>query len=891
LNDETRRRLGEWRRSWQATTSLTEEELDELAQHLREAASGLREEGLGEVEAFDRAVARLGAPEDVAREYEKARPRTRGAPVGRWYFDLRYAARKLVAHPVFTLVAVASIGVAIAANTLAFSVINGLLLRDPGYGASEALVEVYTGSIDDPSQQSVSSWPMVGDLRSYSELFEGVVGYEPLFGRMLSGGTYAPVFGEVVSGDFFDVLAVPMALGRSFTPDDATSEAAVAVLSYDTWRGRLGGRPDALGATVEVNGEPLTVIGVAPEGFRGAIPVFVSHVWVPIWMLPLGPQDEGSTGPAPAESRDRWMTQLKARLRPGVSAADAEAVLIRSADGLAASYPESYSEVRFRVIPTDDVSLSPAADGIAFPLAGGVLGVVAVVLMIASMNLAGFMLARGADRATELRLRQALGATRGRLMGQLFIESLMLSGLGAAVGLLLCEAALGVFARVELPIPILLDFDFSIDRSVLLYTVGVALAAAILFGLAPAWHSTRGEAGRGVAGSSGARLTGSGRIRAVLLTCQVAVSLLFLVWGGLLTRSFLAESRVDLGFRAAGAAVVTVELASSGYRVSDQPALLDRLRAEAGRRPELESVAFTTRVPLGSVTSSADVVLPGAVEPVPVEQFSVSPEYFDAMGIRPIDGRPVLASDRRDAAPVVVVSRSFAERYGGDGATVGASIEVDGTACEIVGIVEDVRVERPREGSTPHLYRPLGQTGAFLLSVVGVASGDSEAALRALESTLETVDPDVVVWSSATIEDQLSLTLMGPRIGAGLLVGAAAIALLLTVVGVFGTVSYAASRRAREMAIRLSLGATPDSVARLVALSMLRVIAVGAGVGLALSLAGTQVIRSLLFGVGPFDPVAFVLATALLAGTAVLAAMLPARRAGRTEVTTLLRDA
>jgi predicted permease len=888
----TQRTLAEWRREWRRVTRLTTPELDELAAHLLDSIQRFREEGLSEDDAIARAIEQLGPPLDVAEEYAKSRP-----DPGRWeqalsfFYDLRHALRQVRCHPFFTLVAVGSVGVAVAFNALAFSIVSGLLLEDPGFGRSERLVEVYTATIDDPRSQSVASWPIADDLRGFTDLFDGVVGYEPLLGRMLVEGNHVPVFGEVVGGDFFEVLDVPAASGRGFTKEDARVRAPVAVLSHDTWQAVWAGRSDVLGASIQVNGEALTIVGVAPEDFHGAIPAFKSQVWLPRWVLPLGRTDEGV---APDEDRDRWLAQLKARLAPGVSAADAEVALRARAADLAAAYPESYADVRFRVIPTDDVTLSPAMDGVAFSLAGAVMAVVALVLLIASVNLAGFLLARGADRWVELQLRYALGATRTRIVGQLFTESLIVSVLGGLLGLLLCFAGLDALTRVDLPIPVPLDFDFSIDATVVLYTIGLSVAAAAVFGLVPAVQATHRGGGRGAAGSATGRVAGSGRIRRILLAGQVAGSLVFLVLGGLFTRSLLAEAGTDPGFRTTGAAVMTLELASAGYSREGLPTFLEQLRSSAEEHAALSSIAFTSRVPMGSVTSRAEVSLPdegrSTDEPRSVETFSVGSSYFDAMGVRIVEGRGVLSSDRADTPPVVVVSRSFIERYAGAGASVGAQIDVDGSAAEIVGVAEDVRVVRPRDGATPHLYRPLLQEGAFLLSVVGLTTAESGDALRALRATVEAVDPTVAVWSASTIEEHVALKLIGARIAAGLLVAASVISLVLTLVGVFGSVSYSASRRSYEMAIRLSLGATPGSVTRIVVVSMLRAIAVGAVVGLGLSVAGTGFLRGLLYGVGPFDARAYLFAVALLGGAAALAAYLPARGAGRSDLTAVLKD-
>lgn len=890
----TQRRLTEWRSEWRRVTGLTTTELDELAEHLLDSVQRYREEGLGEEDAITRAMEQLGSPLDVAGEYAKLRPDPRGwEQAFTFFFDLRYALRQVRCHPFFSLVAVGSVGVAVAFNALAFSIVSGLLLEDPGYGESEHLVEVYTGSIDDPRSQSVASWPIADDLRGFTDLFDGVVGYEPLMGRMIVDGNHVPVFGEVVGGDFFEVLDVPVLVGRGFTEEDARVRAPVAVLSYDTWQAVWGGRPDVLGASIEINGEALTIVGVSPEAFHGAIRAFKSHVWVPRWVLPLG--NAGATdGTAPDQDRDRWMAQLKARLAPGVSAPDAEVALrVRAAD-LAAAYPESYADVRFRVIPTDDVALSPAMDGLAFSLAGAVMAVVVLVLLIASVNLAGFLLARGADRWAELQLRYALGGTRTRIVGQLFTESLIVSVLGGLLGLLLCYAALDTLARIDVPIPIPLDFEFSVDGTVVLFTIGLSMAAAAVFGLIPALQATRRGSGRGAAGSATGRVAGSGRIRRTLLAGQVAVSMVFLVLGGLFTRSLLAEAGTDPGFRTTRGAVMTLELASAGYGGERLSTFLEQLRSNAERHDALSGIAFTSRVPMGSVTSSAEVSFPGESrsldEPRSVETFSVGPSYLHAMGIRVVEGRGVLPTDRADTPPVAIVSRSFIERYAGAGASVGAQIELDGTSAEIVGVVEDVRVVRPRDGVTPHLYRPLLQEGAFLLSVVGLATAQSGDALRALRSTVESVDPTVAVWSASTLEDQVALKLIGPRVAAWLLVAASAISLLLTLVGVFGSVSYSASRRSYEMAIRLSLGASPGSVTQLVLVSMLRAIAVGSAVGLGLSVAGTGFLRSLLYGVGPFDARAYLFAVALLGTAAAVAAYLPARGAAGSDLTAVLKD-
>ena len=886
-------RLAEWRREWRAATDLRSTDLDELAEHLRESAERHVAGGASEEEAIAKAIEALGPPLAVAAEYARAHPPSRWRDKGlSFLFDLRYAARQVRARPYFTAVAVGSVAVAIAANALAFSVVNGVLLQDPGYGESERLVEIYTGDIEDPRRQSVASWPISDDLSGFTDLFEGVVGYEPLFGRLVVDGNHVPVLGEIVDRGFFSVLAVPPAIGRVFTREDERTRAQVAVLAYRTWQDKYGGEPDVLGSRIEINGEALTVVGVAPEGFGGAIPALSGSVWIPRWVLPLG-RPLGDQEVAPESDRERWLAQLKGRLAPGVSAADAQGALRQRLPDLTRSYPESYTDVAFRVIPTDDVSLSPALDGVAFSLAGGVMALVAMVLLIASMNLAGFLLARGADRWDELQLRYALGATRPRVVGQLFAEALMVAALGGLLGLGLCWIALDLLHGVDLPVPIPIDFDFSIDTSVLAFTVGISMAAAVLFGLIPGLQATRVDRSLGGAGTSALRVGRSGRLRRMLLAGQVAVSMVFLVLGGLFTRSLWAEAGENPGFRTAHAGVLTLELGSTDYGGEGLPDFLSRLRSEASSIRGITNVAFTTRVPMGSVTSLEEVTFPngdpGAVETRSVEGFSVGPEYFEAMDVGILTGRGVLESDRKETAPVVIVSRSFVDQFGSLGARLGSHIELNGVPAEIVGVAEDVIVNRPREGAVPHVYLPLAQTGAFLLSVVGVAQTSGEA-LLGLRAAVEAVDPTVAVWGASTLEDHVAFKLLGPRVAAALLVGASSIALLLTVVGVIGSVTYSASRRQFEMAIRLSLGASARSVTQLVVSAMVRAIAIGSVLGLGVSLVGTALLRGLLYGVGPFDMPAYVLAVVILGGAAAVAAYLPARRVGRADLRSVLRD-
>jgi predicted permease len=870
--------------AWRDATDLSTEDLEELEQHILDSVRAQVAAGVPESTALETAIAKLGEPWAVGREFRKV-DRPARATVG-LSLDLRLALRQAWAHKGFTGAATLSIGVAIALNAIAFSVIDSVLLADSGYADSRSVVEIYTASVDDVGRPPVASWPIADDLRREGSIFDGVVGYEPLFGRLRVGdGQYEAIFGEAVDGSYFDVLGVTLERGHAFSGDDARLGAAVAVVGWERWRRGLREGEDLLGSTIDLNGEAFTVVGVAPRGFKGAISGFSSEIFVPRWRLPVGRTLAAGATP-PDQDRGRWQAQLKGRLRPGVDAASAEAYLTSRLPEWTAQEPESYTDVEFSVVRSDRVAVSPAADRFLYSAAGAVMLVLVAVLLVACMNVAGFLLSRGADRWRELQMRRALGATRARLLRQLFTESLLIAALGAGCGLGLCAAAILALRRVDLPIPLPIDLELSLSASVVAFTVVIAGAAAVAFGLVPAVHTMKnlGSVARGGTGDRG-----GSRARSAVISAQVAFSVALLVGGGLLTRSLWVEAAVDPGIRTAGAGIVTLELGSSGRTLESLPDLLAGVRLAAATQPVLDDVVFTSRVPLGTVSTTVRVG-DGRGDESMVAEFAVSEDYFSAVGIAITEGTAFPADMTPEGEPVAVVSRSLADRLAESDIGLGSSILVDSVPTRIVGIAEDVKVSRPRERPTPHIYRPLSQAGAFLLSVVGTSGGRSVDALAALQAAVADASPDVVVWNRQTIEDHLDLKLLAPRVAAGLLVTAASMALLLTLVGIFGSVQYSSGRRTREMAIRLSLGAPARLVVRAIILPMVWTVGSGVAMGLGLSALIARSLRGALVGTSPADAVSYSVALSLIIGTTLVASYLPARRATRVELRRLLDD-
>jgi len=811
-----------------------------------------------------------------------------------WGRDFRYALRRIARSPAFSAVAILSLSLGIGANTAMFSLVNAVLLRGLPVEAPERLVEIYT-SDSGGYPYATSSYPDYVDIREGVDAFEGVVGTRNFVTRVGTGGSQRLAFGELVSWDYFDVLGAPVALGRSFRPDEDASPGthAVAIVGYRTWLSDFGGDERVLGETVHLNGLPFTIVGVAHEDFTGSMPVMVSGYYVPLMMtdamMGAGSSDQlGRRG-----SRSMF---IKARLAAGVTLERANEELRGLSAALARQYPESNEARSIAALASSDVSLHPMVDRVLTPVAALLLAVVGLVLLIACANLASFLLARAEDRRREIAVRLALGAGRAQLTRQLLVEASVLALLGGAAGIMLANVLLGGLMAFRPPLPVPVDFDISLDGSVLLFTIAVSLVAGIGLGLAPALQATSPDLTPTLKGD--ARSVGARRftLRDALVVAQVAFSFVLLIGAGLFVRSLQKAQTIDPGFDTGPAALVWPDTDFSGAMGEEERrTFLDEYRARLLAEPGVRAVAMADRLPLGAAVQTGAYLIPGHRSDRPdgtfaVDNARVAPGYFDAMGVPLVSGEPFTPA-HLSGEPVAIVSEAFVARFLDGGDPVGRSFErgTSGQVLRIIGVARDTKVRTLGEAPRPYVYELAGQMGVPGGQVVVRGSGTSAELLSTALRVLREIDPDMPLLESKTMNEHLALLLFPPRMAALLLSAFGALALLLAAVGVYGVVSYAVSRRTREMGIRISLGASGGDVVRMAIGGGMRLVALGGVLGVLGAAGIAWAISGYLFGIGPNDAATFVAIPVLLSMVAFVAAWVPARRASRVDPVRALR--
>lgn len=809
------------------------------------------------------------------------------------FADLRYAFRRLTATPGFTAVAVLSLGLGIGANTAMFSLVNAVLLRELPVEDPGTLVEVYTSEADGFAY-ATSSYPDFQDLREGPDVFEGVVASRSFIARVDIDGAPQVVFGELISWDYFQTLGIEMALGRSFAEDEDQTPGAhpVVVLGHKTWSQRFGSDPDIVGTSVFVNGRPYTVVGVAPSAFTGSLPAVVTALYVPMSMTDV------VMGTEQLSRRGSRSTFLKARLRPDVSVSEANAALAAFSTSLQERYPETNALRVMTAVAIGDFALHPSVDRVLAPVAVLLLGVVGLVLLIACTNLASFLLARAEDRRREIAVRLALGAGRRRLVGQLLVETTLLAVLGGGFGLIVAEWTLGVLMALRPPIPIPVDIEVGLDGSVLIFTLAISVLAGLAFGLLPALQATKPDLaptlkGSGHASASRRRVD----LRSAMVVTQVALSFVLLIGAGLFVRSLQKAQAIDPGFDTGPGALVWPMLDLAGYQSDDEKrAFYTEYREALLAHPSVTGVAIADRLPLGIAVQTANYLLPGVPSETPdgdhdIDNTVVDVGYFDAMGVEIIAGRAPQPADR-DGEPVAVVSRAFVDRFYPGENVVGRTIQTagSGTDIRIIGVAADTKVRTLGEAPRPYVYGLQGQLSILEMQLVVKGTGTSEELMAVAEETLDRVAPEMVLLEPIkSMDEHLALLLFPPRMAALVLSAFGVLALLLAAIGVYGVVSYAVSRRTRELGIRMSLGATAQDVIALAIRGGMRLVVVGGVVGVLLAGGVTWSISNFLFGISSQDVVTFVAIPLVLTAVALGAAWVPARRASRVDPVRALR--
>ena len=817
--------------------------------------------------------------------------------------DFKHALRKLAASPGFTVMALLIVGLGIGANTAMFSIVEKILFRAQPWERAEEIVWVYQDS--DEGEPSSSSYPAYRDIAGHTDVFSGVAALIP--GRparhLTSSGDAQQITVSYVTSALFPVLGLHPSRGRWFEPQaDEKGGEPVGVVSHHTWQTRFGGEPDVVGRTVRLNGSSVTIVGVGPEGYRGEVPGVDTDFWLSI--SASGPVGGSYYWNTLERRQDHWFLVL-GRLQTGVTADQAQAAMDILADRLGTEYPALNEGRDITVFSAAQVRVHPEQDAFLYPTAGVLMGVVGLVLLIACGNLANLHLARASTRGKEIAVRQAMGATRGRLFRYLLTESIVLAVGGGIVGMLFARWAGRLLATYQSALDIPLTLEVSLDTKVLVFALGLSVLTGLVFGLAPALRASRPDlvpslkdAGETafVSRFGDRRFRWLG-LRNLLVMIQMAVSLVLLIGAGLLIRSLVNAETVDLGFKKDGLAVLQADAAEAGHQGEASLQLFEELRDKTTALPGVANAALTTRLPVTPRGGSSTLEIEGYEPPtgtghVEVDFAFVDPDYFDALRIPLLRGRHFTATDRAGTEPVTVVNRAFARSFWGTSDAVGRRYRHQGSAdwVRIVGVVGDVKVRTPDETPRPMFFRPLAQGSGFSrLFVVARTSGDPATLVGMMRYELRTIDTEVPVYQAGTMDDHASMALVLPRTAAGLLGLFGALALFLSGLGLYAIVAFAVSQRTAEIGIRIALGATHRRILSTIMKDLVIVIVIGVALGLGLSFLVTPVLESMLFNVRATDPLTFIAVAMFLASVATTAAYLPARRAAHTDPIKALR--
>jgi predicted permease len=812
--------------------------------------------------------------------------------------DLRYSLRTLVRAPVFALTAILSLALGVGANTTIFTLINALFVKPLPVDRPVELVAVNTLDTKNTTQFGnvmPLSHPNLIDLREATRAFSGLAGYSNAVGlAMRDSGEPEPIFSQLVTGNFFDLLGLSPAAGRFFTPDEDRTPGthAVAVLNYRYWQRRFAGRADIVGRTIRLNAVDFTVVGVAPNGFMGITVIMGPDLWVPAMMAPVVlPRDSAG-----------WLTDRSAlsfngaaRLAPGVTLAQARAEGSTLARGLEKSYPNENTGRSLSILPLTEATIFPGMrQGL---LVGGVvlMAVVGLVLLIACSNVANLLLARASSRRQEMAIRLALGARRGRIVRQLLTESAVLAIAGGALGL-----AFGVWGRDLLwsfrPIPN--NFvELPIDGRVVTFGVLLSILTGVVFGIVPAWQSSRSAVGDAIKDARASGRSGGARLRHALVVGQMALSLVALVAAALFVRSIRQAYAMDPGFDASRLAVLSVSPQQARY---DQPRterfyrdVRDRLSDIGG----VESVSWAANQPLWAklyrrMSIEGQAQQDGTNTVLTLVNI-VDAGYFRTLGVPFRGGRDFGPDDRASGRAVAIVNDAMAARYWPGQDPLGRRIQLaeDRSARTIVGIVKTTKYQTLGEAPQPCVFVPLAQhyTDAMVLYVR--TTGDPDAIVGTMQREVRTLGPDVPVTYASSVSLLLNQSLWMVKFGVWLLAVFGALALALASVGIYGVLAYSVTQRTRELGLRIALGAEPAAVRRLVLRQAMRLVGLGLGLGLGGSLLLGRAMRSLLYGVSGADAVSLAAASLTLVVVSALASYLPAWRASSVDPSISLREA
>jgi putative ABC transport system permease protein len=814
--------------------------------------------------------------------------------------DIRYGLRQLIKHPAFTIIAILTLALGIGANTAIFSVVNAVLLKPLPFPEPEQLIAVGMTDTRQKEQTELSSlsYPDFFDFRDQNRTLASSAVYRDRSFALTSDEGASSVHGVKASAEFFDVLGIKPKMGRGFVRDDEQAGGGTGgfkvIISDDFWKKHFAADPNVIGHTVTLDRRPHTVIGVMPAGFQFPIQNEPIDFYVSIAEDAANPDG----GTPTTKQRGNHSLQAVARLKPGVTIAQANSDLSTIAEALAKQYPDSNTHFGVLAKPLREDMIGDVRPALYILFAA-----VVCVLLIANANVANLLLARASARGKEIALRAAMGASRVRIIRQLLTESVLLAGLGGLFGLLLAQWGTDALVKT-VPQNIPRISNIQLDASVLIFTLLVSLATGVVFGLVPAWQASHVDLNSSL--KAGTRTGGGGenkgRVRNALIMAEVALALVLLISAGLLIQSFARLGRVQPGLRTERLLTARLSLPDVAYPKNENViAFYDQFLTRIRAIPGVESASTIVPLPLSgsNMVTSFDIQerpLPEGQRPgAPVR--IIATDYFKTMGIPVRQGRIFDERDRYDSAPVVIVNERFAQKYFPGEDVIGKRIQPGFSADEtgdkmreIVGVVGNVKHLSLRNEDSPEMYLPRTQIPFGISSlVIRTTVSNPNAITNSLRKELAAMDPTIPLTSVRVFDEYISRSLARPRFNTLLLSIFAGTALLLTAIGIYGVLAYSVAQRTSEIGIRIALGAGKSSIFRLIVGQAMTLVGISLALGLAGAFAATRLLNSLLFGVGASDPATFAGIVLLVSAVAFIAAWVPARRATRVDPIIALR--
>lgn len=823
--------------------------------------------------------------------------------------DVRYALRWMRRSPGFSAVAILSLGLGVGVNTAMFSLVDSLLFRPLPVTSPGTLVDVFTTG-GDGDEYATNSYPDFLDLKAHNTVFSDMLGYSPMMAPLSLGDRSRIALGQIVTSNHFTMLGVQPFLGRMLVPsDDDPGAPRVVVLSHRMWQREFGGDPAIVGKTITLRGLPYAIAGVAPESFTGVVPLLTPELWMPITHVeevePAGIYDSvpSPTGNTRIERRGaRWMF-VKGRLKPGVTAQQAHANVSLIGGQLATAHVQTNRDRQMAAVPTEEVRLLvPQAGGVLSIGAAGLMAVVGLVLLIACANVAGMLLARASARRREISLRLAVGASRGRLIQQLLVEGALLGTLGALAAVALATALIQVLQGIPLPLPVDVAFDLRVDYRVLTFSVVIATVTGLLAGLLPAIKASAPNLVSDLRGEAPAGRVGKRRfaLRDVLVVSQVALTAVLLVVAGLLLRSLGASQRADVGFETRGLAAVAFDTDMVRYSEERSQVFWRQAQERVRALPGVQSAGlvsptlpFTFNFNQQEMRVDSRTYSEGQRGEI-IENVAISPDYLSTLGVPIGDGRGIAATDVTGAPDVAVINETMAKTFWPNEAAVGHTFAtvsgVRSRTFRIVGVARDHKRHGVLEQPLPFVYFAAGQRTAqrynFLLART---SGDAAGLLAAMRRELLAMEPGLVFMVSSTMEQNLGTSLVPARVGALLAAAFGGLGTLLAAIGLYGVIAFSVARRTREIGVRMAIGANRADVLAMVMRQGFAIVAVGLVAGAVLAAGAASALGGVLYGITPFDPIAWGLALGAMIASAALANFVPARRAMRIDPMAALR--